>query len=397
MTSHSQSHHTMETMLFSRHYPGLDFARSVAITMVMAAHFNTFIAFSLPDKSQELLKWSAHGVILFFALSGFLIGGKIIEELSCNRFSFKVFFIKRVLRIFPPYYFSLLLLLIIFFVGGSEFFSHAVGLRIDTDVALRSFFVHLLYFQNYSSVGMMLQQGIYWSLAIEEQFYILAPLILVFLYRFKRRLLAGGIGILILTAISIRFYLYYKSELNMDLNEWAFSVFRPLHSRFDALLYGILAAYIFINYRKVLSRSYLWKLLLLVVTLGTLGLSLSYGTYGPGYFNTCWQFTLMGVGFSTLVLFLCVSNIGNYIRPKRIFSHIASVSYGMYLYHLLMITPTLMIANSYFPFNPESHLIFFALFGVYYIMVVLVATVFYRLIDSPFMNLRKKFLLARRP
>ncbi|MBI5893395.1 MAG: acyltransferase [Deltaproteobacteria bacterium] len=101
-------------MLFKKHYFELDMIRAIAITMVLMRHFYYMVGFPhLAYYDVIFFVWGWHGVDLFFALSGFLIGGQIIEENLNNTFSFKRFYIKRFWRIFPPYYFSILVVILI--------------------------------------------------------------------------------------------------------------------------------------------------------------------------------------------------------------------------------------------------------------------------------------------
>lgn len=83
----------------------------------------------------SFFSWGWHGVDLFFALSGFLIGGQIIEECRNREFSFSRFFIKRSFRILPPYFFAIAV-----FVA---FFSYANGFLILRDSqVLNDFLAH---------------------------------------------------------------------------------------------------------------------------------------------------------------------------------------------------------------------------------------------------------------
>jgi len=83
-------------MLFNKHYPCLDFLRAIAISLVLLVHFSSMF-YPLPQDTffVHFLLWGWNGVGLFFALSGFLIGGQIIEALQRDSFSFKKFYIKR--------------------------------------------------------------------------------------------------------------------------------------------------------------------------------------------------------------------------------------------------------------------------------------------------------------
>jgi len=193
-------------MLFNKNYPALDLLRSVAIILVMLVHFVRRV-YLFPSDSLlgHFASWGWNGVGLFFVLSGFLIGGRIIEEAQQGAFSFKKFYIKRFWRIFPPYYFSLLIVAVIFFAGYKD--NNVTRLHIGTQQFLTDLTYHIFYLQDYLSLH-HIQGALYFSLAIEEQFYILIPFVLFFLIRYKRGWFAAVITALILTGIFIRFALY---------------------------------------------------------------------------------------------------------------------------------------------------------------------------------------------
>ncbi|MBI5893394.1 MAG: hypothetical protein HZB79_07060 [Deltaproteobacteria bacterium] len=173
---------------------------------------------------------------------------------------------------------------------------------------MKELLVHIVYLQNYFSPS--LNHGIYWSLAVEEQFYILIPFVLYLFIKYKRKHLFTGLIILILLAVSIRFILYDASK------DWDSSFLRPFHIRFDNLLFGVLAALLFISYKdKLEALSYKWKILILLIPLVSLGLSFLYGSLKTSYFNVCWQFTLTSLGFSTIIFYVILFPFSSYTPP----------------------------------------------------------------------------------
>ncbi len=371
-------------MLFNKHYAGLDFLRAIAITLVMLLHFSERF-YPLPKNHflYPFTSWGWNGVALFFALSGFLIGGQIIEGLRTNTFSFKKFYIKRFWRIFPPYYFSLLLVALFLFTGLSA----PLG---DTTKTIKTLVYHIFYLQNYLYLpGPRLP--LYWSLAVEEQFYILVPLLLYLLWRYLRPYFALIITGLILLGISTRFILYGPGI------DWALAIRYPFHTRFDSLLFGVMAAYIFIVYNDRLQRLPLAvKAIFFLCSFAAIGASLVFGGSTNSYFNTCWQFTLTGFGFSILTLSIAISSFDSYIHInlQKFFALVARLSYTMYLYHLMTLNPVRIVVirtHKYLGYAP-NFIGFVLSFCLYFFAVLLASGIIYQFIDRPSMNHRKKVL-----
>lgn len=374
-------------MLFNRHYPSLDFLRSVAIALVLLLHFHLkFYPLPRGGMVRGLAAWGWNGVGLFFALSGFLIGGQIIEALQLRSFSFRVFYIKRFWRIFPPYYASLMAVAAFTWAGLAT----PLGTRDET---IRTIVYHALYIQNYVHLKSP-RLPLYWSLAVEEQFYLLAPLLLYLLWRYLRRALAPVLSGLILLAIGTRFALYGPGT------DWLLDIRWPFHTRFDALLFGVLAAYVFIRYNERLRRlGPLARLAMYGLSLAAIGATLVFGGDYNTYFNTCWEFTLTGFGFALLTLSLALSSFDSRIRPclRGFFALTARYSYTMYLYHLMLIYPVGLVvirAHRYLGLGPGPWG-FVLSFALYFAVVLGVSGLIYQVVDRPAMNHRRRVLEGR--
>lgn len=140
---------------------GLDFVRTLAISLVLVAHF-----------AKKLEHFGFWGVELFFGLSGFLIGQILWRSYSgAGRWSFKHmlnFWSRRWWRTLPDYYLFLIIML---------FFHHYNG---DDLPSISLFLKHLFFLQDFLSRNGSFF-GVAWSLCIEEWFYLLFPLILFFI------------------------------------------------------------------------------------------------------------------------------------------------------------------------------------------------------------------------
>jgi peptidoglycan/LPS O-acetylase OafA/YrhL len=168
----------MARLSFSdRHVPALDGIRGLAVLAVILVHAQIIWRVEGPGGwLRSIAELGQHGVVLFFVLSGFLITG-ILDDSRDSRHYFRNFYARRALRIFPLYY---LFLVIAFFVQP-----HVVH-KPDVAAQYRTWF--WLYGSNFliGRIGFLptspVNLNVTWSLAIEEQFYIVWPLV-VLLFR----------------------------------------------------------------------------------------------------------------------------------------------------------------------------------------------------------------------
>src|SRR5436190_14494061 len=148
--------------------PALDGIRGLAILMVMLFHYSPELDRSNPIErvAGSFCGYGWTGVDLFFVLSGFLITGILLESRAAGNY-FSSFYMRRVLRIFPAYYLSLGLMFLVVPKIDSG------GLRLLPSAHDR--WMYVFYAQNWVGIfhypGQMIVTP-YWSLAVEEQFYL---------------------------------------------------------------------------------------------------------------------------------------------------------------------------------------------------------------------------------
>ncbi len=299
--------------------PELDGVRGLAILLVLIWHF---LGTLLPAASEPLWRvfqsalsmcWT--GVDLFFVLSGFLIGGILMDQRSSPRY-FATFYLRRVLRIFPLYYFYILLfvallpLLARFRPGLGEFFTEPLPL-----------WSYVLYVQNVLMADRLSYGGnwfgITWSLAIEEQFYILFPLLVWWVRpRALPAVLLGGIGL----AVGLR--QAWPALTNMTLMPW----------RMDALLLGALLARAYrMPALMAWVRRRVWVLYLgLGATLAVM-LLFRLSRLGAGSF----YYLLIALGYAWVLALALVHGNGPVARVMRWawLRWLGQVAYGLYIYH----------------------------------------------------------------
>ncbi|MEM1422705.1 MAG: acyltransferase [Planctomycetota bacterium] len=204
------------------HLPVLDGLRGVAILLVLFFHFTDMTPANAVDNAiVTTIHWGHYGVDLFFVLSGFLITGILVEARGKPRY-FTSFYMRRVLRIFPLYYalviFSFLVLpnlgpLLAGAPGVSESAASLVQGKLDRFGAVGGdAWYYWLFFCNFSVASADgFRHGILdvsWSLAIEEQFYLVWPVLVLVLGALRMRWVCVAVMVL---APVFRFWLASRS------------------------------------------------------------------------------------------------------------------------------------------------------------------------------------------
>jgi peptidoglycan/LPS O-acetylase OafA/YrhL len=212
----------------SGYLPTLDGWRAVAIAGVLVDHATS--GFIPHGGFLSYLRTGANGVSLFFAISGFLICSRLLEEQQlCGRISLKGFYIRRACRILPAALTYLAGLAILLLLGW-------------VTVAPIEWWSCILFFRNYLPPG-AIRPGWggctihFWSLAVEEHFYVLWPALLAFCGRVRARSVAIALALCVATW---RWWDFHHQLVNRYLPGLLFPSRTDV--RLDALLLGCLAA-----------------------------------------------------------------------------------------------------------------------------------------------------------
>jgi peptidoglycan/LPS O-acetylase OafA/YrhL len=323
------------------HIPALDGVRGLAILLVLVRHFSPD---NFPQDSfgEPLIRWGRFGwmgVDLFFVLSGFLITGILLNARSKPHY-FRNFYVRRVLRIFPLYYGVLLALLVVapllFSAAGLwPRVTQMLGKYADDYASIRANQIWLwLYAVNLvPGVEWSFLEG-FWSLAVEEHFYLVWPF-LVWCLR-GRRLIVACVGCIVL-ALVIRVVLWATG--------WSGPQFRYEFTlcRMDCLALGALLAVLARNERTWawLSRNGGW-----VALASAAALIAGFAWQGGPNYRTPLTST---IGL-TVVALLCggvlvmalraptTSLLGRTFRSGFL-TFLGRYSYGLYVLHRLAAFP----------------------------------------------------------
>ncbi|WP_460674674.1 acyltransferase family protein [Larkinella ripae] len=362
----------------------LDGLRFVAVSLVMVDHW-------LSD--QIVVPIGYFGVNLFFVLSGFLITRILItskqRDEQLNRspgFSLRQFYIRRSLRIFPVYY------LTIFVLAG-------IGYS-----AVRE---HLGWFLTYTpNIWMMLHHTWFgavdhlWSLAVEEQYYLFSPFLILFTpFRFLPHLLIGLIGF----SVSLRIGLFAAGT------SWMVQ-FMLMPTCLDAFGLGGVLAYLMVFRREQFERVagnpvllgisfalYAQNLYLMTVTTPARNV---FTDITDRFFTSFFCFFIIGKGV------IGYAGITRRFLEHPISNYLGRISYGLYLFHNLVFNfyhtlPDFITVRAWnrllreLPVLTSFGLESIAKVLFFYAITVVIATVSWFLLEKPFNDLKDRFAYSR--
>lgn len=340
--------------------PGLDGIRAIAVLIVLAAHFG--LSNLIPG---------GFGVTLFFFISGFLITRLLLAETDVKgRVSLRQFYTRRVIRLYPALLFMLLVSTLVFWISG---FKGPSG----TEVSMSVFYLANLY-QLLGDIGITTPTMSWrplWSLAVEEHFYLVFPLLLVLIgakTQMFLRLLVAVLILMPLWRLVISFttspefsssYTYMMSDTRMDSIVWGCLLSVLLHRpKFDVMLGRLIGWLPFLSGLAVLFFCFVFR---------------------DDLFRNTIRYSLQGAAIFVLIL-------NFYFNPKLLFAvklcefrplaYLGVLSYGLYLWHFPIIDWLTQMSG--------SHMIA-VLCG--FPLTILIAHMSYRYVETPFIRLRKRF------
>jgi peptidoglycan/LPS O-acetylase OafA/YrhL len=302
--------------------PEIDGLRCFAVLSVVMFHFDFFLNLPLnPFKGGYI------GVDVFFVISGYVITQSITKSLTNGRFSFLGFYRARIKRLFPAIITTLILCFLFgyFFLYGEEF-------KYLAENAIYSMFfiqnIHLSegagYFSGEAEVNLLLH---FWSLSVEEQFYLFFPFFLIFINRFFSKKNHSTI----IFSLILLGYTYSNWIANFNAND----NFYLLQSRFFQLLLGAFVFYLREQYSHSISNSRISDIL----SIFGLFLISHYVVFG-GVKSVGPSFESMApmVGIAIVLLMLTKDSfVGRFLCLKPL-SLLGLISYEVYLLHFPLIS-----------------------------------------------------------
>ncbi len=370
-------------------FENLDALRTVACFSVFASHSmlnTTLISLWNNDFYKRFIKFfsgGGNGVSFFFVLSGFLITYLILDEYKrTNKFSLYYFYLRRVLRIWPLYYFVVLFGFFIYPIS-----KHLIGmdLVIPATLGYHLFFLSnfgIIYIQqNNLAVVQPMMVSITWSVGIEEQFYLVWPLLFLILLKYYYKYI---FFLVIINTFIFRFS--FK-------NDGAVMYFHSFSVMGDLALGGLCAYYAIYSAKFVDFWKNLPKIAIIIgYIIGFL--LLAYNDY-MSYFM---PYNIIYYRFLTTCFFAFIILEQNYsqysilkYKKLKILSYCGKYTYSMYMLHPIGIQVSIILYKSMHIDNTTSFL-----YGIIYVIIAFVSAcimsyISYHYYELYFLKLKDKF------
>ena len=371
------------------YFANLDALRSIAAILVLFAHIlSEYLIKYFPDAiwftnpvTQFFFVNGGFGVQIFFSLSGFLITYLLLSEMKTKgKFNLRNFYIRRVLRIWPVY----------FIVVGFVFIVYQgikILLHIDS-IIYESPLMSVLFLSNYDLIRILSTEGMYdngmlaltWSVSVEEQFYLVWPLIFLLagIHRIKYAIIS-------IISIAVFFMLWGHNDINM--------LYHHTISNLIFLGAGALLAYLqvyehkslkwFINISKRQWTSILLVFIILLIFTKELLFSYSYGYI---------MYFILSAVFLFFLLLMLTYKVNRPIEFSRatVLLKMAKYTYGLYMYHRIAGFILSVIVYKALKFTPGIYLDLIVVL-IQFVLTFIMAYLSYKYMEQPILRYKDKF------
>lgn len=363
-----------------QHVKGLDTLRAFAVFLVIIEHFGVWFDDTSPSGRfirQVIIPDGGFGLQLFFVLSGFLITGILLEardNAGSKGLILRNFYVRRALRIFPIYYLLVAALYLVRYPDIREHIGYYLTYTFNV-VCHRT--------NSWNSFSHT------WTLDVEEQFYLLWPVAVLFTPgKYFRQMALAAIA----TGIATTWYAINRQGHMAPL---------LVQNSLDAFALGGLYAW---HHQQPKRESWFRRKLLPAAIVATTAYFIIKGALLTGTMKNDWLFLTKTINsIVALQLIIIVVNareglVKKYLLENAALNYLGKISYGIYLYHYVYINYCCGIVNAFFykitlP-APTLNAIIHDHHVDYWLQVaimVVVAAVSYRFIEQPLLKLKDKF------
>ena len=345
--------------------------------------FQSVMSKEIDPLSPLIAYSSALGVVFFFVLSGFLITFLLLKEKEQNNsIAIKKFYLRRALRIWPLYYlifilgFFILPYLDFFAVPGQDIFFQQ---NFWGNLLLYAFFMPNLAFSIYTTAVPNIGQS--WSIGVEEQFYLLWPLLIRKSKNVLKSILWITSIIIALKGLILLSAPFVKLDALVVLKKFL------AMSKLECMALGGLGAYVlFSNKEKILRIVY--RPISQITSVVILPI-LIYFT--PTAFEDILHL-LFSISFLVIILNVA-SNEKSLLRfENSTLQYLGRISYGFYMFHVMCIVFTIHFLDKYIGLdNDISTLQHMLLYGISFLLTVAVSSLSYHIFENAFIRLKDKY------
>lgn len=364
-------------------FPNLNGLRFISALIVLISHvelIKSAMGLNNKYKLMEQLNLGGFGVYFFFVLSGFLITYLLLNEKYENKtISIKDFYVRRILRIWPLYY--------LIVIAGFFILPHidVIKLNFYSDHFLKLFnenlILYLLILPNlaFSIFSAVPHIGQSWSIGVEEQFYLFWPLIIK---KFKPTI--NLILLILFSIISLKLLFFFISNNYSNFN--GIIIFKKFiaMSKFESMIIGAFGAIILFEKKEKLLSIFLNKNLFYFSVLSFFPLNYFI------FYNVLQNGIHIIISFMFLVIILNLVHKPKYktLLENKILNYLGSISYGIYMYHLMVIPFVIAVFK---PLDENSLLFNLLVYFFSIVITILISGLSFKFYESHFLRIKKKY------
>ena len=367
------------------YFPGLNGLRFFSALAVIITHVELIkhkLGFFNIWNNKLIHHLGVIGVSFFFVLSGFLITYlMLLEKKNFNSISVRKFYLRRILRIWPLYF---LLLIVGFFILPKltyiPYFSEDLSSNFKWNLIMYILMLPNLAFSFFLAVPLI---GQLWSIGVEEQFYLIWPVLLKYFKKININLLIK-ILVIWLFIKGLVLFIFKISDEN-----WVIILKNNLAMlKFENMIIGAIGA-LLLTENKIKLLNFIYKKSVLLFSMFGIFISLFIL---PDFFNDLLHLVH---SFFFIIIILNVScNSSSFLKLENTFYNLlGKISYGIYMYHLVVIYFTIKFldyCNMFHPKNIYSNLLL-------YILVIsitsLISYMSYTLFERKFLKIKSRYTL----
>lgn len=361
-----------------KYFPNLNGLRFIAASMVIYSHMELNKSYFLIDNYFQKIKHLGNfGVVIFFVLSGFLITFLLLEEKEKRHvISYKIFYRKRILRIWPLYFMVVFLSLFIL-PHFSIFQTPTFYLKLDSfSEFARTILLFVLFLPNLLvQIHVIPFAAQTWSIGTEEQFYLIWPWVINKIKNLK--------WFFVVVIICYIIVLYLIQSPIFDIIPY-FNLLRKFVNtvKLDSLTIGALGAYLYFTNNsalKFITNINLFYVLLVFTIVAVVD------NYNFQYCNSAvFSFLFMG-----LILALVTNPKLKDCLENKFFNYLGKISYGLYMYHQMAMV---FVINMLIKFGLLNNI---AIYLLSIMLTIVISGFSYKFFEEPFLKMKSSLSTYR--